>query len=79
MAKAIIKTNIDEFLTQELEDQEIVYIDKDYVYHVVEQVLEIERKSSISLEKINNILDNYLKDHVKSKTVINNIKDLINK
>lgn len=79
MAKATIKTNVDEFLFKELEDQEIVYIDKDYVYYVVEKALEIERSSSISLEKINDILDNYLKDHIKSKTIINNIKDLINK
>ena len=66
-----------DFVKQELEGA-IVYIDKDYVEYVVEKSCEIENKNKINIDEVNSILDNYLEQHPKSKSVINNLKKLLN-
>ena len=62
-------------LEDELESENIVYIDKSYVYELIDKILNIENKNNINKDEFNKHLDKYLEEHPRSKTIINDIKN----
>ena len=68
--------SVKDFLDKEL-SEDIVYIDKEYVRYIVDEVLKINSKETVSKEFLVKTFDKYIEEHPKSKTIINNLKSNI--